>query len=124
MALSKPPWSTLTVSSSISFALTMVNSKVVSRKLLSTADMSRAQSLRIHESTKVVVVSQHDNFKLGALKVVPLILLEAPLSTVHCETLPESKGTLASELRKLGSAVFLAFIEYGARSICSSYVSI
>lgn len=75
--------------------------------------MSRAQSLRIHESTKVVVVSQHDNFKLGALKVVPPILLEAPLSTVHCETLPESKGTLY----RIG-------LEYGARSICSSYVSI
>lgn len=49
---------------------------------------------------------------LGALKVVPPILLAAPLSTVRL-TLPESffwKGTLASELRKLGSAVFSSYV--------------
>ena len=54
------------------------------------------------------MVSQHDNVMLGALKVVPPILLEAPLSTVRL-TLPESffwKG------RKLGSAVFLAFLRF------------
>lgn len=70
------------LSSSISFVLTMVNSKVVSRELLSPADVSRAQALHIRESTEVVVISQHDNFMLGALQVVPPIL-EASLSTVR-----------------------------------------
>lgn len=95
--------------SSISFAFTMVNSKVVSRELLSPADVSRAQARRIHESTEVVVVSQHDNFMLGALQIVPPIL-ESSLSTGR---LPESffwKSTLASEFRKLDPTMFLAFI--------------
>ena len=58
------------VSSSIGFALTIINSEVVIREFLSRANLSGAQTLHIHEPAEVVVVSKHENFMLRALWVV------------------------------------------------------
>ncbi len=46
------------ISCSISLSLTIVDSKVVSRELLGSADRTRAQTLRIHKLTKVIMVSK------------------------------------------------------------------
>ncbi len=46
------------ISRSISFSLTVIDLEVVSREFLGPADLAGAQTLRIHESTGVVVVSE------------------------------------------------------------------
>ncbi len=46
---------------SISFFLTIIDSEVVSRKLLGPADLTRAQTFCIHESTKVIIVSKDED---------------------------------------------------------------
>ena len=55
------------ISSSVSLALTIVNSEVVTRELLGPADLSGAQTLRVHEPAEVVVVGKHENFMSRAL---------------------------------------------------------
>lgn len=64
------------ISSSISFALAVIDSETVSRELLGPADLSRVQALSIDEPIKepmkVVVIREHKNLMLTALKVVPL----------------------------------------------------
>ena len=55
------------VSSSISFALTIIDLEVVTREFLSPANLSGAQTLRIHEPAEVVVVGKHEDFMLRAL---------------------------------------------------------
>ena len=55
------------ISSSVSFALTIINLEVVIKEFLGPADLPGAQTLRIHESSKVVMVGKHENFMLKAL---------------------------------------------------------
>ena len=55
------------VSSSICFALTIVNPKIIIREFLGLADFSGAQILYIYKPTKVVIVGEHKNFMLRAL---------------------------------------------------------
>lgn len=55
-------------------ALSIVHAGMVSRALLSPTDLTGAQALRLHESTEVVVVSQHESFVLTAFEIVPPIL--------------------------------------------------
>ena len=55
------------ISSSVSFALTIIDSEVVTREFLSLADLSGAQTLRVHESSEVVMVGKHEDFMSKAL---------------------------------------------------------
>ena len=55
------------IGSSVSLALMIVDSEVVTRELLGPADLSGAQTLRLHEPTEVVVVGKHENFMSRAL---------------------------------------------------------
>ena len=55
------------IDSFISLALTIIDSEVVMREFLSPADLSGAQTLRIHESSKVVMVGKHEDFMSRAL---------------------------------------------------------
>ncbi len=48
------------ISHSISFSLTIIDSKVVSRELFGPADLMRAQAFHIHESTEVIMVSKDE----------------------------------------------------------------
>ncbi len=49
------------ISRSISLSLTIIDSEVVLKKLLGPADLMRAQTLCIHELTKVFIVSEDEN---------------------------------------------------------------
>ena len=63
------------ICSPIGLALTIIDPKVVSRELLSLANLTRAQALCIHEPTKIImVVGEHKNFVLTAFQIVPPIL--------------------------------------------------
>ncbi len=55
---------------SISFSLMIIDLEMVSRELLGPADLTRAQIFRIHESTKVVMVSKDEELVFAALQVV------------------------------------------------------
>ena len=55
------------VSSSIGFALTIIDLEVVTREFLSPANLFGAQTLCIYELAEVVVVGKHENFMLRAL---------------------------------------------------------
>ena len=55
------------IGSSVSLALTIVDSEVVTREFLGPADLSGAQTLRVHETAEVVVVGKHENFMSRAL---------------------------------------------------------
>ena len=52
------------ISSSVSLALTIVDLEVVARELLGPADLSKAQTLRLHEPTKVIVVGEYKHLML------------------------------------------------------------
>ena len=54
------------VSSSISFALAIIDLEVVTREFLSPANLSGAQTLRIHKPAEVVVIGKHEDFMLKA----------------------------------------------------------
>ena len=54
------------IGSSVSLALTIVDSEVVTRELLGPADLSGAQTLRVHELAEVVVVGKYEHLMLGA----------------------------------------------------------
>ncbi len=58
------------ISHSISFSLTIIDLKVVSRELLAPADLTRAQAFCIHESTEVIIVSKDEDLIFAALQVV------------------------------------------------------
>ena len=49
------------VCSSVCLALMIINSKVITKELLSPADLSGAQTLRVHEPTEVVMVGKYEN---------------------------------------------------------------
>ena len=55
------------ISSSVSFALTIIESEVVTREFLGPADLPGAQTLCIHESSEVVMVGKHEDFMSRAL---------------------------------------------------------
>ena len=52
------------ISSSVSLALTIVDSEVVTREFLGPADLSGAQTLRVHEPAEVVVVGEYEHLML------------------------------------------------------------
>ncbi len=54
------------ISRSISFSLTIIDSEVVSRELLGLADLTRAQAFRIHESMEVIMVSKNEDLVFAA----------------------------------------------------------
>ena len=54
----------------ICFALAVVDLKMVSGELLGPADLSGAQTLRIHETTKVVVVCEDEHLVLATFQIV------------------------------------------------------
>ena len=55
------------ISSSVSFALTIIDSEVVTREFLGPADLPGAQILRIHELSEVVIVGKYEDFMSRAL---------------------------------------------------------
>ena len=55
------------IGSSVSLALMIVDLEVVTREFLGSADLSEAQTLRVHELAEVVVVGKHENFMSRAL---------------------------------------------------------
>ena len=52
------------ISSSICFALTIIDSKVVTREFLSPADLFRAQTLRVYELAEFVMVDEYKHVML------------------------------------------------------------
>ena len=60
------------INSSIYISLIIVNLKLVVKEFLGTANMSGAQTLRVHESREVVVVGKYKDFMLRALQVISL----------------------------------------------------
>ena len=52
------------ISSSVSFVLTIVNSKVVAKEFLGPADLSGAQTLCFHKPMEVVVVGKYEHLML------------------------------------------------------------
>ena len=55
------------IGSSVSLALMIIDLNVVTREFLSPADLSGALTLRVHESSEVVMVGEHKDFMLRAL---------------------------------------------------------
>ncbi len=51
-------------------SLTIIDSKVVSRKLLGPADLARAQTLGIYELMEVVMVSDNKDFVFATFEVM------------------------------------------------------
>ena len=64
----KKPWQS--IYSYIFLALAIINLKIVLRKLLSLTDLLRAQTLWIHETTKVIVVHKNENLIFVIFQVV------------------------------------------------------
>ena len=58
------------ISSSVSFALMIIDSEVVTREFLGPTDLSGAQTLCVHKSSEVVMVGKHEDFISRALQVV------------------------------------------------------
>lgn len=52
------------ISSSIYLALIIINSKIETKKFLSSANLFKTQYLYVHKLLKVVVVDEHKNFML------------------------------------------------------------
>ena len=50
------------ISSSVSFALTIIDSEVVTREFRGPANLSIIQTLRFHKSLEVVMVGKHEDF--------------------------------------------------------------
>ena len=53
------------ISSSINIALVIINTEMVAKQLLGLADLTEAQSFRIHEPTKVIMIDEHQNLVLA-----------------------------------------------------------
>ena len=58
------------IDSFVYLALIVINSEVVTRKFLSLADLPRAQTLCVHESTKVVVVYKDKDLMFTTFEVM------------------------------------------------------
>ena len=52
------------ISSSIRLALTIINSKVVIKEFLGSADLSRAQTLCVYEPAEVIMVGEYKHLML------------------------------------------------------------
>ena len=52
------------ISSSVSFALMIIDSEVVTREFLGPADLSGAQTLRVHEPAEVVMIGKNKHLVL------------------------------------------------------------
>ena len=59
------------IGSSVSLALTIIDSEVVTREFLSPANLPGAQTLCVYELSEVVMVGKHKDFMLRALEIVP-----------------------------------------------------
>ncbi len=55
------------ISHNISFFLTIFDSEMVSKKFLGPADLTRAQTLCIHELMEIIIVSKDKNLIFAAL---------------------------------------------------------
>ena len=55
------------ISSFVSFALILIDAEVVTREFLGPADLSGAQTLRVHELSEVVIVGKYEDFMSRAL---------------------------------------------------------
>ena len=55
------------IGSSISLALTIVDSEVVTQEFLSPIDLLGSQTFHVHELSEVVIVGKHKDFILRAL---------------------------------------------------------
>ncbi len=49
----------------MSFALIIINPKVIPWQLLKPMDLPRMKAFRVHEALKVVIVCKHKNFMLA-----------------------------------------------------------
>ena len=58
------------ICSCICFTLALINLKIVLGELLGPADLSRAQTLCIHEAIKVVVVCEDEHLVLATFKIM------------------------------------------------------
>ncbi len=58
------------ISYRITFFLTIINLEVVSRDLVGSTDLTKAQALDIHKSTEVVIVSKNKDLVFVAFQVV------------------------------------------------------
>ena len=58
------------IGSFVSFALTIIDSEVVTREFLGPADLPGAQTLRIHELTKVIVIYKDENLVFATFQVM------------------------------------------------------
>ena len=56
------PWQS--ICSSIYLALIIIDSEMISKKLLGPTDLSEAQTLCIHQMTEIIVVRKHENLML------------------------------------------------------------
>lgn len=57
------------VSSSVSFTLSVIDSEMLPKEFLSPSDLTRAQALRVHKPTEVVVLGEHEDFVLTTFQV-------------------------------------------------------
>ena len=55
------------IDNSICLALVVINLKVITKKFLSPADLSEAQTFCLYKSSVVIIVGKHKNFMLRAL---------------------------------------------------------
>lgn len=60
----------MSICRSISLVLIIINLRIIVGVLLSLTDLCRAQTFYIYKVAKVVIVGQHENFKLTALQLV------------------------------------------------------
>ncbi len=58
------------INSSINFALTIINLKVVPQQLLSPVDLPRTLAFHVYKTLEVVEICKHKNFMLATFKVV------------------------------------------------------
>ncbi len=54
------------ISSSISFALTIIYPKIVLWQLLGLAKLPRTQAFHVHKALEIIVVCKHENFIFAA----------------------------------------------------------
>ena len=59
------------ISSSITFLLTIINPEVVIREFLGPTNLFGAQALCVHESAEVVVVNEYKHLILRVFQIIP-----------------------------------------------------
>ena len=59
------------ICSSVCFSLTVIDLKMIARKLLSPADLARTQALLIHELSKVILVSENEDLVFETFQIMP-----------------------------------------------------